>query len=119
MNRTRTSLLTVFAIATSAVVGLSSDPLFIVNDFAKRSLTISSVTAAIGFFADVCFISVSSGVDVRKFRTLAMDVDGSYFLLPLIMSTPVFAHRHPPRPGRLLSTPSCGRPRPPQCSWCA
>ena len=66
----------------SAVVGLSSDLLFIVNDFAKRSLTISSVTAAIGFFADVCFISVSSGADVRKFRVsprslLTCDVYGT------------------------------------------
>jgi hypothetical protein len=52
----------------TTVFGFSPDNLFNIDSFAKRSLIISSVAAAIGLFVDVWFIFVYSGADVGKFR---------------------------------------------------
>jgi hypothetical protein len=50
------------------VFGFSPGNLFDVDSFAKRSLIISSLAAAIGLFVDVWFIFAYSGADVRKFH---------------------------------------------------
>ena len=102
--------------------GISPGNLFDVDSFAKRSLIISSVAAAIGLSVDVWFIFAYSGADVRKFhvslpsplRTCdvydtdhwAIDARGGYLwlvllLFPLITSTPRRTHHLRPRPGRL------------------
>jgi hypothetical protein len=52
----------------TTVFGFSSSNLFNVDSFAKRSLIISAVAAAIGLFIDVWFIFAYSGADVRKFN---------------------------------------------------
>jgi hypothetical protein len=52
----------------TTVFGFSSGTLFSVDSFAKRSLIISTVAAAIGLFVDVWFIFAYSGADVRKFN---------------------------------------------------
>jgi hypothetical protein len=52
----------------TTVFGFSPGNLFNVDSFAKRSLIISSVAAAIGLFVDVWFIFAYSGADVRKFQ---------------------------------------------------
>ena len=52
----------------TTVFGFSPGNLFTVDSFAKRSLIISSVAAAIGLFVDVWFIFAYSGADVRKFQ---------------------------------------------------
>ncbi|KAH9988210.1 hypothetical protein BJV77DRAFT_1022858, partial [Russula vinacea] len=78
-------------LSIAAVFGFSPDHLFNVDSFAKRSLIISSVAAAIGLFVDVWFIFAYSGADVRKFHTLAVDVYGSYFFFSLSSRLPLFA----------------------------
>jgi hypothetical protein len=50
------------------VFGFTPDNVFSVDSFAKRSLIISSVAAAIGLFIDVWFIFVYSGADMHKFH---------------------------------------------------
>jgi hypothetical protein len=50
------------------VFGFSPGTLLNVDGFAKRSLIISSVAAAMGLFVDVWFIFAYSGADVRKFQ---------------------------------------------------
>jgi hypothetical protein len=50
------------------VFGFSPGNLFAVDSFAKRSLIISSIAAAIGLFIDAWFIFAYSGADVRKFQ---------------------------------------------------
>jgi hypothetical protein len=56
-----------FSVDTT-VFGFTSGSLFGVDSFAKRSLIISTVAAAIGLFVDVWFIFAYSGADVRKFH---------------------------------------------------
>jgi hypothetical protein len=56
------------------VFGFSSSDLFLVDNFAKRALIISSVGAAIGLFVDVWFIFAYSGADVRKFQVSILPV---------------------------------------------
>ena len=65
----------------TTVLGYSSGNLFGVDSFAKRSLIISTVAAAIGLFVDVWFIFAYSGADVRKFHV------SSHTLLPTCEST--------------------------------
>lgn len=65
----------------TTVFGFSSGTLFSVDSFAKRSLIISTVAAAIGLFVDVWFIFAYSGADVRKFNV------SSHTLLPNCEST--------------------------------
>ena len=92
--------------------GFTPGTLLNVDNFAKRSLIISSVAAAIGLFVDVWFIFAYSGADVRKFQvsplsplrmltyevvlthgrqTLAVDVYGSYFFFSLSSRLPLIA----------------------------
>jgi hypothetical protein len=52
----------------TTVFGFSPGNIFNVDSFAKRSLIISSVAAAIGLFVDVWFIFAYSGADIHKFR---------------------------------------------------
>jgi hypothetical protein len=52
----------------TTVFGFASGNLFSVDSFAKRSLIISTVAAAIGLFIDVWFIFAYSVADVRKFH---------------------------------------------------
>jgi hypothetical protein len=52
----------------TTVFGFSPGNLVNIDSFAKRSLIISSVAAAIGLFVDVWFIFAYSGADVRKFQ---------------------------------------------------
>jgi hypothetical protein len=87
---TGASLLSVTAVDTT-VFGFSPGNLFNVDSFAKRSLIISSVAAAIGLFVDVWFIFAYSGADVRKFHTLAVDIYGSYFFFSLSSRLPLVA----------------------------
>jgi len=87
---TGASLLSVTAVDTT-VFGFSSGNLFSVDSFAKRSLIISTVAAAIGLFVDVWFIFAYSGADVRKFHTLAVDIYGSYFFFALSSRLPLVA----------------------------
>jgi len=91
------------------VFGFSPGNLFNIDSFAKRSLIISSVAAAIGLFVDVWFIFAYSSADVRKFhvspyfllpcitvlttgqQTLAVDLYGSYFFFSLSSRLPLVA----------------------------
>jgi len=84
------SLLSITAVDT-AVFGFSSGNMFGLDSFAKRSLIISTVGAAIGLFVDVLFIFAYSSADVRKFRTLAVDIYGSYFFFALSSRLPLIA----------------------------
>lgn len=84
------SLLAITAVDT-AVFGFSSGTLFSVDSFAKRSLIISTVAAAIGLFVDVWFIFAYSSADVRKFHMLAVDIYGSYFFFALSSRLPLVA----------------------------
>ena len=52
----------------TTVIGFSPGNLFIIDSFAKRSLIISSVAAAIGLVVDVWFIFAYSGANVYKFQ---------------------------------------------------
>ncbi|KAH9958944.1 hypothetical protein BC827DRAFT_532162 [Russula dissimulans] len=87
---TGASLLSITAVDTS-VFGFSPGNLFAVDSFAKRSLIISSIAAAIGLFIDAWFIFAYSGADVRKFQTLAVDIYGSYFFFSLSSRLPLLA----------------------------
>lgn len=87
---TGASLLSITAVDTT-VFGFSFGTLFSVDSFAKRSLIISTVAAAIGLFVDVWFIFAYSGADVRKFNTLAVDIYGSYFFFALSSRLPLVA----------------------------
>lgn len=92
--------------------GFTPGTLLNVDNFAKRSLIISSVAAAIGLFVDIWFIFAYSGADVRKFQvsplslciltyevygtdhgqqTLAVDIYGSYFFFSLSSRLPLVA----------------------------
>jgi len=73
------------------VFGFSTGTLIAVDSFAKRSLIISSVAAAMGLFIDAWFIFAYSGADVRKFQTLAVDIYGSYFFFSLSSRLPLVA----------------------------
>jgi len=57
-----------FISVDTTVFGFSPDNLFAVDSFAKRTLIISSVAAAMGLFVDAWFILAYSGADVRKFQ---------------------------------------------------
>jgi len=87
---TGASLLSITAVDTS-VFGFSPGNLFAIDSFAKRSLIISSIAAAIGLFIDAWFIFAYSGADVRKFQTLAVDIYGSYFFFSLSSRIPLLA----------------------------
>ncbi|KAN0136066.1 hypothetical protein V8E53_006227 [Lactarius tabidus] len=84
------SLLSIAAVDTS-VFGFSSGDLFLVDNFAKRALIISSVASAIGLFVDVWFIFAYSGADARKFQSLALDLYSSYFFFALSSRLPLVA----------------------------
>jgi hypothetical protein len=60
--------LILFISVDTSVFGFSPGNLFAVDSFAKRSLIISSIAAAIGLFIDAWFIFAYSGADVRKFQ---------------------------------------------------
>jgi hypothetical protein len=101
--------LLLYSVDTS-VFGFSSGDLFLVDNFAKRALIISSVAAAIGLFVDVWFIFAYSGADARKFQvrflpvyqrrdiltthppqSLALDLYNSYFFFALSSRLPLVA----------------------------
>ncbi|KAI9510782.1 hypothetical protein F5148DRAFT_1176423 [Russula earlei] len=87
---TGASLLSITAVDTT-VFGFSPGNLFTVDGFAKRSLVISSVAAAMGLFIDAWFIFAYSGADVRKFQTLATDIYSSYFFFSISSRLPLVA----------------------------
>jgi hypothetical protein len=113
--RSPSDLIVLHSVDTT-VFGFSTGNLFNVDSFAKRSLIISSVAAAIGLFLDVWFIFAYSCADVRKFRVsppallirickpynsddllygraqrLARDVFGTYFFFALSSRLPLVA----------------------------
>ncbi|KAI0066705.1 hypothetical protein BV25DRAFT_1878804 [Artomyces pyxidatus] len=82
------SLLSVAAV-DATVFGFSTDSIFGVDGLAKRTLTISSIAAALGLGIDAWFILLYSGADYHKFQRLALDVYSTFFFFSLTARLPL------------------------------
>ncbi|KAI0312830.1 hypothetical protein OF83DRAFT_1086747 [Amylostereum chailletii] len=84
------SLLSISALGTT-VFGFSPDSIFGVDTLAKRALTLSTISAALGLAIDAWFIFLYSGADALKFQTLALDIYNGYFFFALTSRVPLLA----------------------------
>ncbi len=73
----------------TAVFTLSPGSMFMVSDYAKSSVALSSIASGVGLACDIWFLLRYTWLDVPTFMTRARDVYGTYFFFSISARVPM------------------------------